>query len=216
MIVRAPSFRVVAGAQRRLAVAFAAVLLLAGCATGGRPREHAGAVPTDHPRIALLPFDNLSGREEQERRFTQTFLASLVKTGACDVVDMGRVESMLETLRIRATGSIGSAEMATLGDSLGVRYLLLGSVLEAGRVRTDDGDTPTMGASLRLVEVRTGRVVWADVQVVTGNDRETVFGWGRERSAERLLVRLAEGMLQDFRTAGAAWRERARNGVEDP
>ena len=204
------------GATRRRAVAVAAVLLLAGCATGGRPREHAGAVPTDHPRVALLPFDNLSGREEQERRFTQTFLASLVKTGACDVVDMGRVESMLETLRIRATGSIGSAEMATLGDSLGVRYLLLGSVLEAGRIRTDDGDTPAMGASLRLVDVRTGRIVWADVRVVTGDDRETVFGWGRERSAERLLVRLAEGMLRDFGTAGTAWRERARNGLEDP
>jgi len=196
-------------------LAVVALLALVGCAAGGRPREHAGAVPTDHPRIALLPFDNLSGREEQERLFTQTFLASLAKTGACDVVDLGRVETLLETLRIRSAGSLSPAQMAAVGDSLDVRYVLIGSVLEAGKVRTDDGETPTMGASLRLVDVGTGRVIWADVHVVTGDDRETVFGWGRERSPERLLVRLAEEMLRDFRTAGTEWRKRSAAGEEE-
>jgi TolB-like protein len=166
----------------------------------------------DHPRIALLPFDNLSGREEQERLFTETFLATLVATGSCDVVDLGRVETLLETLRIRATGSLSPEQMAALGDSLGVRYVLLGSVLESGSIRTDDGETPTAGASLRLVEASTGRIAWADVRVMTGDDRETIFGWGRERSAKRLVARLADEMLSGFRSAGKAWRERTNEG----
>lgn len=187
--------------------------VLVGCAGSGRPREHAGAVPTDHPRVALLPFDNLSGREEQERQFTQTFLATLVRTGACEVVDPGRVESVLESQRIRATGALTPEQAAAIGESLDVRYLMLGSILESGRIRTSDGETPTVGASLRLVEAATGRIVWADVRVMTGDDRETVFGWGRERSVGRLLARLADEMLEDFRRAGKAGRAKHEKGV---
>lgn len=206
-----PSRRTPARAARILAI-LAIAALAAGCSGSGRPREQSGAVPSDHPRIALLPFDNLSGREEQERRFTQTFLATLVGTDACDVVDLGRVESLLETLRIRATGSLTPDQMSAVGESLKVSYVMLGSVLESGRVRTSDGETPAVGASLRLVETATGRVTWANVRVLTGDDKETVFGWGRERSAERLLTKLADEMLRDFRRAGDERRERANKG----
>jgi hypothetical protein len=102
--------------------------------------------------------------------------------------------------------------MSAVGESLKVSYVMLGSVLESGRVRTADGETPAVGASLRLVETATGRVAWANVRVLTGDDRETVFGWGRERSAERLLTNLADEMLRDFRRAGDARRERATKG----
>jgi TolB-like protein len=162
--------------------------------------------------VALLPFENLSGREEQGRRFDEAFLIALAKSGACEVVDMGQVESLLETLRIRATSSLSRAELMSVGDSLRVAYVMLGTILEAGTVRTSDGDTPASGASLRLLEVATGRIAWANLHVVTGDDRETVFGWGRERSAERLLARLADEMMRDFQRVGAAWRKRTAPG----
>lgn len=190
-----------------------AVLLAGGCAGSSPPRSHGGAVPTDHPRIALLPFENLSGREEQGRLFTQTFLAVLVESDAAEVVDLGHVEATLDALRIRATASPSREQLAALGESLRVRYVLLGSVLEAGTVRTYDGDVPSAGASLRLVDATTARVVWARAHVVAGDDKETVFGWGRERSAERLLTKLADDMLRPFRDAGAAWRRRPVAGA---
>ena len=168
----------------------------------------------DHPRVALLPFENLSGREEQGRFFTQAFLAALVSTDAVEVVDLGQVEATIEVLRIRATGAPTRDQLAALGESLQVRYVLLGSVLEAGTIRTYDGDIPSAGASLRMVDVTNARIVWARAHVVTGDDRETVFGWGRERSAERLLTKLADDMLRPFRAAGDAWRKRAATNVE--
>jgi TolB-like protein len=202
-------------ALRRVAawIALVSVASLAtGCAGSGRPREQSGAVPSDHPRVALLPFDNLSGREEQERLFTQTFLATLVGTQSCEVVDLGRAEALLERLRIRATGSLTPEQMSAVGESLKVSYVMLGSVLESGRVRTADGETPTVGASLRLVDAATGRIAWANVRVLTGDERETVFGWGRELSAERLLTKLADEMLRDFRRVGDDRRKRATKG----
>ena len=182
--------------------------LLAGCAGHAPHREEGGAVPTDHPRVAVLPFENLSGREEQGRRFTLAFVATLAGTGAADVVDVGQTEAMVEALQIRATASPTREQLAAIGDSLQVRYALLGSVLEAQTLRTPDGDTPTAGASLRLVETSTAKIVWAAVRVKTGDEKETVFGWGREESAEKLLTKLAEEMLRPFRDAGEAWRKR--------
>lgn len=201
-------------APRLFALAMGASLLVGGCAGSGPPRSHGGAVPTDHPRVALLPFENLSGREEQGRLFTQAFLAALVGSDAVEVVDLGQVEATIEALRIRATGAPSRDQMAAIGESLQVRYVLLGSVLEAGTIRTYDGDIPSAGASLRLVDVTNARIVWAKARVVTGDDRETVFGWGRERSAERLLTKLADDMLRPFRAAGEAWRKRAATSVE--
>ncbi|HSQ60295.1 MAG TPA: hypothetical protein VLT84_07665 [Acidobacteriota bacterium] len=212
MRARLSSLRPATSGAARILAALSIAAIASGCAGSGRPREQSGAVPSDHPRLALLPFDNLSGREEQERLFTQTFLAMLVGTDACEVVDLGRVESLLETLRIRATGSLTPEQMSAVGESLRVSYVMLGSVLESGRVRTSDGETPAVGASLRLVETATGRVTWANVRVLTGDDHETVFGWGRERSAERLLTKLADEMLRDFRRAGDERRERANKG----
>ncbi|HEU4724299.1 MAG TPA: hypothetical protein VFU59_03275 [Candidatus Eisenbacteria bacterium] len=201
-------------AATRPILATTLLALVFGCAGSTPPRTHGGAVPTDHPRMALLPFENLSGREEQGRMFTQAFTAALVESDAAEVVDIGHVEATIEALRIRSTGAPTREQLAMLGESLQVRYVLLGSVLEAGTVRTYDGDVPTAGASLRLVDATNARIVWARAHVVTGDDNESVFGWGRERSAERLLTKLAAEMLRPFRAAGEAWRKRPAASAE--
>ena len=192
----------------RIAALVAVGALVAGCAGNAPHREQGGAVPMDHPRVAVLPFENLSGREEQGRRFTLAFVSTLAGTGAAEVVDVGQTEAMVEQVQIRATASPTREQLAAIGESLQVRYALLGSVLEAQTLRTADGDTPTAGASLRLVETSTARIVWAAVRVKTGDEHETVFGWGREESAEKLLTKLATEMLRPFQEAGDAWRKR--------
>ncbi|HET9951360.1 MAG TPA: hypothetical protein VFS09_06135 [Candidatus Eisenbacteria bacterium] len=202
--------------RTRLAALLAASALLAGCAGGAPHREQGGAVPTDHPRIALLPFENLTGREDQGRHFTQAFLAELAGSGAAEVVDMGQVEATVEKLRIRAPASPDREQLAMLAESLQVRYVLLGSVMEARMLRTADGETPAAGVSLRLVETATAKIVWAAVKVKTGDEHESVFGWGREDSAERLLTQLAEEMLRPFRDAGDAWRKRTTTNEVTP
>jgi TolB-like protein len=168
----------------------------------------------DHPRIAMLPFENLSGREDQGRHFTQAFFAVLAGSGAADVVDLGTVEVTVEELRIRTPASPSREQLAMLGESLQVRYVLLGSVLESRMIRTADGETPAAGVALRLVETTTARIAWAAVRVKTGDEHESVFGWGRENSEERLITTLAEEMLEPFEYAGDAWRKRTTTTSE--
>jgi hypothetical protein len=77
-------------------------------------------------------------------------------------------------------------------------------------VQTGEGPVPSVGASLRLVQAASGRVWWAGVHFRSGEDKESVFGWGRVRSPERLVSELAAEMLRDFRDAGARERAGAR------
>ena len=183
----------------RLVALSLAFFLAAGCAAT-KPRESVKRfAPPDSALIAVLPFEDLSGREGVGSEFTRTFTAELVRTGAFTVIEQGVVDDAVERLQIRTTRAMTDAETRALADSLNVAYLLFGNVLESGVVRTPDGDLPTVSATLRIVDTATGRVVWACHHTRTGDDRETVFGWGRNSSRLRLLDQLAIEMLSEFR-----------------
>jgi hypothetical protein len=197
---------------RGVALALALAALLARpCAAGVPAVRHSagGAIPAPAcagcpaPAAALLPFENLAGREEQSRLFTGVFLAQLVASGAFEMVEPARVEAAMDTLGIRSVTGITPAGLRALADTLHVSWLLLGSVLESGAVSTGGASVPSVGATLRVVDPVGGRVAWAGVHFRSGEDRETVFGWGRVSSTERLVSELASDLLRDFRDAGA-------------
>lgn len=192
-----------------------AVLLLgaaAGCA-GTRPRSsHARVVVPDGAVIAMIPFEDLSGRENVAEAFTRVFMAELVRTGTFPVIEQGVVEDALDRLSIRSARGMTSQEMHRLGDSLHVTHLLFGNVIEAGELKSDEGGVPSVAATLRLVEIASGHVVWACHHSRTGEDRETVFQWGREHSQDKLIASLAVEMLDDLRKAGT--RTGSRGGTK--
>lgn len=190
------------GAWARLAT----LCLLALLCTGGAPavrRSVGGAVPRNVPRAALMPFENLAGREEESQTFSKIFFAQLVASGALEMVDPTAVDAAMESLGVRGSGAMTMGEVRAMSDTLHAPYVLLGSVLESGTVQTPDGPIPSVGAALRLVEAASGRVLWAGVHFRSGEDKESVFGWGRVQSSERLISELAFDMLKDFRDAGA-------------
>lgn len=54
---------------------------------------------------------------------------------------------------------------------------------------------PSFTLALRVLDGRSGEVVWTDLRARTGQDRETVFGWGREESLERLAESTARELV---------------------
>ena len=184
----------------RTALALACGLLAAvGCA-GTRPMSSPRPFTLSQgARVAMVPFEDLSGRVEVAEAFTRVFLTTLVQSGTLDVLEPGVVEAAVEGLRIRSTAAMTGTELRALADTLGATHILLGTVLEAGVVRTDEGELPSVAAALRLVDARTQQVVWASHHARTGEDNATVFGWGREHSQDRLIGVLATEMMNDLR-----------------
>jgi TolB-like protein len=199
--------RIPAGTARRgLRLPLLALVLLAatglgssGCGGAGAGTPRPAAEPgRPRPRLAVLPFENLTGSTDAGDRLTRVFFSEIAQQGAYEVAEPGEVEAALEALDLRLTGTLTAAEADSLGRRLGVERILLGSVLESGTVRTDDGDLPTVGASIRLLDAGTGRVLWTRMEFLAGDDRETIFGWGRERDDGKLAQRLARQLIRQM------------------
>lgn len=175
-------------------------LVTAGCATTA-PRHYL-AVPAalaDQPRTAFLPLENLTDQAERGQRVNEIFFVAFTRSGLFEPVEVGETQVALREVRVRQTGSLSNEQIEALGARLGARLLLLGSILECGSVTTQDGSVPALGVSLRLLDVETRRVVWTDAHVRTGEDRESVFGWGREENFERLAAETAAEMFEQLR-----------------
>lgn len=184
------------GADRRRAGLCMLALLLAGCAAS---RPGIGIAPAPGaPVVAVLPFDNLSERTDAGDVTTRIFVAQLSGLGVCRVLEPGEVEAALEGAQIRSASVLTYAQIKELGERLKTRHLLMGTVLESTKLRTAETEVPAVGVSLRLLSTTTGEVEWTGIRFRSGDDRETLFGWGRTYSAQKLTADLAEEMLRHF------------------
>jgi TolB-like protein len=193
---------------RRLAAALGLLLLatLAGCAGSSRSQLHSDLPLHARPRIAVLPLEDLSGEMDAAVGFSRLLYAEMVRTGKWEVVESGVVEGVMDSLSLRDGGSLSRSQVQALGARLAATHLLTGTMLESDRVKTGDGDVPAVGVALKLVEVSSLRAVWAESRFHTGEDRETVFGWGRERDPQMVASTLAKQLVSELtvRTADSS------------
>lgn len=131
----------VAGAVAVVALRWPGLVL-----TGHSPIRGASFAPPDLLSIAVLPFKNLSDDTSQEY-FVDGMTEDLI-------TDLSKVSSLF----VIARNSVfeyknQSADIETVAEDLGVRYILEGSVRKAGeRVRIN----------AQLTDSRTGGHIWAD------------------------------------------------------
>lgn len=190
--------------RSRLRAAWALALLalaLSGCASTA-PVARAPGAPLE--RVALLPLENLATRPEAGDLVTRVVYGTMSQGARCEMVEHGDVEAAMRDLRVRTSGMLTTEQAVRLATRLEARYLLTGTILECGTVRTPEGEVPSVGLTLRMLDGTTGRVTWNAMRVRTGDDHETLFGWGREVSLERLTQRALEDMLRRFPLPAAA------------
>ena len=164
-LVQADAVADVVAAQRQtqqsrkwLMPAVVTVLLLAGAvvvlalrwpglvSTGQMPLRRASLVPADLLSIAVLPFKNLSDDVSQEYfvdGMTEDLITDLSKVSSLFVIARNSVFEYKDQ----------PADIETVAEDLGVRYILEGSVRKAGeRIRIN----------AQLTDSRTGGHIWAD------------------------------------------------------
>lgn len=186
------------------------LVLVAGCAAS-LPAPPAVDVAGARPRVALLPFENLTSRPDAADRLSRVFAGVLGETGACQPVEPGDIEQVFAELRIRDVNGLTRESVPQVAKRLDAEWLLAGTILEYGAQRTPEGEVPSVGVTLRLLDGRDGRTAWSAMRVRTGEDRESLFGIGRVRSLDQLSERLARELFAGFRLPGPG-DTLARNG----
>jgi len=184
------------------AVALLALAALAGGCAATAPR--ALPVPGE-PResLVVLPLENLSGRAEFGDRLTRIVWTEIGGSARWDVVEPGEVDAALAEARVRTSLSLTREQVQAIAKRTGARWLMAGTIIECGTVRTPDGEVPTVALALRLIDGATGRVRWTDMRTRSGEDRETVFGWGRVTNLERLAQDTARELVAAIRLPAA-------------
>ena len=111
---------------------------------GGRT---AGSVPIENKSIAVLPFENRS--DLKENAFLAVGLVDDILTDLTKVADLKVISH--NTMMQYASG--GAQDLRKIGTELGVAHILFGSVQRAG---------PHLRVNAQLVEITTGRQIWAE------------------------------------------------------
>jgi TolB-like protein/Flp pilus assembly protein TadD len=116
-----------------------------GSAAGSVAAEEPLPLP-DKPSIAVLPFDNLSGDPEQEY-FADGITEDII-------TELSRFHWFLVIARNSSFTYKGQAvKIGQIGQELGVRYVIEGSVRKAGN---------QVRVTAQLIDAATGAHVWAD------------------------------------------------------
>jgi TolB-like protein len=183
--------------------ACAAILLLAVGGAGAAARRSAARdtthrlVGTPGVTLAVLPLEDFSGTAGAGDKLTAVVFSALAGAGV-NVIEPGEVDVAFGALRLRSSGALTREQIRDLAVRLGVRYLIAGTVLQYDMIHTPDGDVPALGLALRLIDGINARVRWAGMRAASGEDRETVFGWGRVRNPERLALTTVQGMIHEI------------------
>lgn len=181
------------------------LLLTVGCASHLASRQRAEERLPANSRLAVLPFENLSGVEHAAEKVTDYFQVALLGTDRVDAVAYGTVYDELRRLRIRSSTLITLAQIDSLHAALGIDFLVSGSVLEYEEIDNEFlGTIPQVSFNCRLIDCRTGEVVWVGASNGEGDRGEVVFGLGAVKSADNLArdmvsksVRAIAGLFAD-------------------
>jgi TolB-like protein len=114
-------------------------------------------------KVAILPFNNMSGDRFAAERVRNTLAVDLLSRGVFDVMERGEVSKVMG-LVFRAAGfeegralEVDKETLKLLGEKLGVQAVILGSVDE---YPARSGRNPIVEISVRMLDTSSGIVLW--------------------------------------------------------
>lgn len=177
-------------------------------ATPTRDRQTAGP-PLGVGRVVLVPLEGVTeyGATAAAEAMTEATRAALFAAGV-ETVSANRVAELLRQERTSRWGGLPIDLREALAERCGAELAVTGTV-EAFEVSGSELEPePRVAVALRLLDVRTGRILWSGGLERGGWDFETVFRRGRIYSrgalAERLVTTLVRRLLDAAAEPAAA------------
>jgi TolB-like protein len=164
-----------------------------GCGSGVRHSFQTGNRFEGKIVIAVLPLDNLSGRDKAGEKVTEYLFQSLSRNRGIQVAESGLVYDVLRRNRIRSATILTDQQIDTLAAALGVTHLLTGSVLDYSEQDNQYlGKVPTVAFTIRMVDVTTRQTVMTASANDRGDRKSMLFGIGSIKSSDLLTRKLAD------------------------
>ncbi len=151
-------------------------LSISGCASGPTRYIHPNADLGAIQKVAVLPFENVSGAQGASDKVHKIFLVELLSLEAFDVIEPGRVAKVLKGETIASPDQLAPEDLKRIGAALGADGLFMGQVIDYSDAR-GTGGAPSVTIQLRLVETASGATVWSTSKTQSGVKASTrLFG----------------------------------------
>mgnify|MGYP002398866549 CR=1 FL=1 len=147
-------------------------------------------------RIAVLPFENNTGEKFVEERLRDAITTDILSRRLFDVVEKGELQRFLRQEVFAKKENLLDLQAAKrLGQELGVEAYLAGSVNDFTENRNGSYTYPVIAATLRLVDVKTGKILWQVTATESGYSTwDRIFGLASE-DASQITFKLVKKML---------------------
>jgi TolB-like protein len=148
-------------------------------------------------KVAIFSFHNNSMIAEASKIVTGAFVASLVKMRKFEVEFPGNIKSFLVSERIIVRTGVDLNTIKLMGRRLGVDAVIMGRIEEfVGIEEKKRGVIPVVSISSRLVDVRTGKILWMAQHRRTSDDYIKVLDFGKVRSVGELTQKVVMEMIE--------------------
>lgn len=119
-------------------------------------------------RVAVLPLDNLTNERYAGEIVRQVVIGELLASGLVDVIVPGEVTAAIDKMGSKSTSSFTEEQIKTLGSSLKVQAVILGSVGKFGEVRVGNISAPEISITLMMADTSSGSIVWSATRTSGG------------------------------------------------
>jgi TolB-like protein len=167
------------------------IMALSGCASRPTRYIHPNADLGALKKVAILPFENVSGQAGASDKVHKIFLVELLSLEAFDVVEPGMVSKALKGETAGSPDQLTPDDLKRIGGALGADGLFMGQVVDYADSRGQN-TAPEVTLQFRLVEVASGATVWSTSQTRSGVKTSTrLFGVSSDSVTEttRKIIR---------------------------
>jgi TolB-like protein len=142
--------------------------------------------------IVLFPFDNLSKNRYALKQFIPVLTGKLEERGF-KVLEEDKLYNLLCRKRVRSWGQVSRELGREIKEEFGIKTALTGSIISFS-----PGRNPKLGILARLIDLSSGRILWANHTSVTGDEFTGILGLGMIESMNELLPKAADMLLSSF------------------
>ena len=143
-------------------------------------------------RVAILPFENISGQYVFIDDAMKPIYEHLDKTFMLSSYEA--VDEVILQLRLRHTGFLSSQDALDISNSLGVDAIILGMICVY-----QEFPEPRVGLIMKMIGTGAGvPILWMNSSIISGNQTQTWFGRKRITKINSLFDQVVKDMLKDI------------------
>ena len=184
------------------------ILFIVGCGATSRVYIHPQTDMGYIKRVAVIPFVNLTNEKYVGEKLSQGFIAEMLIAGDFDIVEPGEVSKALLTVQSGGNGVavfgpegavvLDAVKLQKLTTQLNCQAVIIGSVNSYEMIRVGSEMYPQISLCVRLVDGKTGTIVWMSSFTKRGGPGVPFIGFGEKYSLSELTQDVCKDIVSEI------------------